>query len=276
MELLIVGCGYLGQRVARALFRESPKIFATTRSSENDVMLRHMFVRPIRADVLVPESLEDLPEVDAVLYSVGLDRKAGHSMREVYVKGPQNVLRALPGSPHVVHISSTSVYGQTDGEEVDEASATEPKEESGKIVLDAERVVRELRPDATILRFAGIYGPGRLLRSADLRAGAPLRINTEKWLNLIHVDDGVEAVIAALKMPQKGQTFNVSDGHPVRRRDFYHEVARLIQAPTPRFEPEPAPSASEPNRRILNRRMREVLRVQLRYPLYTDGLAASI
>ncbi|MFM7148224.1 MAG: NAD-binding protein, partial [Gemmataceae bacterium] len=109
MNVLIVGCGYLGQRVAQALLRESARVMATTRRPENAERLRQMGVHPFLADVLDPDSLRALPEVDAVVYSVGLDRKAGHSMREVYVNGPENVLRALPGSPRVVHISSTSV-----------------------------------------------------------------------------------------------------------------------------------------------------------------------
>ena len=130
----------------------------------------------------------------------GLDRSSGQTMRAVYVEGLANVLAALPAPARFVHVSSTSVYGQTDGEEVDEQSATEPEEESGKIVLEAERVLRRAAPEAIILRFAGIYGPGRLLRRQAIEAGEPIVGNADKWLNLIQVEDGAEAVLAAVEL----------------------------------------------------------------------------
>ncbi len=86
-------------------------------------------------------------------------------MRNVYVDGLENVLNALDAADqgHFVYVSSTGVYGQSRGEEVDETAATNPAGESGRIVLDAENLIRERRPDAVILRFAGIYGPDRLI-----------------------------------------------------------------------------------------------------------------
>jgi len=67
-----------------------------------------------------------------------------------------------------VYVGSTGVYAQTDGEEVDEEAATQPTEESGRVVLEAERLPTRTR-SAIVLRFAGIYGPGRL----NPRAGDP-------------------------------------------------------------------------------------------------------
>ena len=96
-----------------------------------------------------------------------------------------------------LYVSSTSVYGQTGGEEVDETAATEPKEESGRVVLEAERCCCERLPTAIILRFAGIYGPDRLLRAKSIQAGEPIVGDAEQWLNLIHVEDGAAAVVEA-------------------------------------------------------------------------------
>ena len=96
-----------------------------------------------------------------------------------------------------MYVSSTGVYGQCHGEEVDEESATEPVEESGRVVLEAERLLHQQLPEAVILRFAGIYGPGRLLRRQAIEAGEVLVGDPEKWLNLIHVADGAAAVHAA-------------------------------------------------------------------------------
>jgi nucleoside-diphosphate-sugar epimerase len=213
------------------------------------------------------------------LYSVGFDRGAGRSMRAVYVNGLDNVLAALPAPGQFLYVSSTGVYGQCHGEEVDETAATEPAEESGRVVLEAEGVLRRRLPAAVVLRFAGIYGPERLPRAQALRAGEPLVGDPEKWLNLIHVEDGAAAVLAADGRGRPGAVYNVADDRPVRRREFYGLLARLLGAPEPRFVP-PAPDAPLPaheraDRRVGNRRLRQDLAVELRYPTYREGLAAS-
>jgi nucleoside-diphosphate-sugar epimerase len=202
-------------------------------------------------------------------------------MREVYVHGLANVLAALSQpAPRFLYVSSTSVYGQSDGEQVDESAATEPKEDSGKIVLEAERLLRSRLPSAIILRFAGIYGPGRLMRGQAIKAGEPIVGDAEKWLNLIHVEDGAAVVAAADDRAAPGSTYNVSDDAPVRRCAFYATLADLLAAPPPRFVPL-APGAVVPphergQRRIVSTRMREELRVTLRYPNHDVGLLASV
>jgi nucleoside-diphosphate-sugar epimerase len=201
-------------------------------------------------------------------------------MRDVYLRGLENVLRRLPPAGRLVYVSSTGVYGQTQGEEVDETAATEPVEESGRVVLEAERVLRERLPGAVLLRFAGIYGPGRLLRRQAIEAGEPLVGDPEKWLNLIHVEDGATAVLASEARAAPGTVYNVCDDCPVRRRDFYAEMTRLLRAPPPRFvspaEGVPLPPHERSNRRIINRRLRQELRSTLHYPSYREGLVASI
>lgn len=274
-SVLIVGCGYLGGRVADAMVSAGRTVFALTRGRADTLAARG--IRPILGDVTDPGSLQRLPEVAWVVYAVGMDRTAGKPMREVYVSGLRNVLAALPArsaeSPRFTYVSSTGVYGQTTGEWVTEASETNPTEESGKIVLEAEGVLREARPDATVLRFAGIYGPGRLLRRQPLLNGEPFVGDADKWLNLIHVADGVQAVLAAEVVV--GGTFNVSDGTPVTRRDFYTRLAGLLGAPPAKFEPPPTP-VTEPNRRIDSRAAREALGFVPEFPSYREGLAASL
>jgi len=269
-DRLIVGCGYLGQRVAQR-WQPPGRTFALTRGRTDE--LTALGVAPIIGDVLDPASLKNLPDVGAVVYAVGFDRNAGRSMREVYVEGLANVLDALPGEPKFVYVSSTSVYAQTNGEWVDENSATEPAEESGQIVREAEAILRAKRPSAIILRFAGIYGPGRLLRrAASLRNGEPIAANPDQFLNLIHVDDGASAVVAAVESGSAGEIYNVSDGQPPTRREFYTELARLLEAPPPSF----APEGEGPNRRIANNKMKRELGVQLQFPSFREGLSASI
>jgi len=269
---LIVGCGYLGARAGRAWLDAGRTVVALTRGRA-DSLLSQGFA-PITGDVLDPDSLRSLPAASTILYAVGLDRSAGRSMREVYIDGLRNVLAALPAGGRFVSISSTSVYGQTDSELVDESTATEPLEENGRIILEAERLLREYRPDATILRFAGIYGPARQLRKQPLLNGEPYTGDAEKWLNLIHVADGVGAVLAA-ERGKPGGTFNIADDTPVSRREFYTELARLLNAPEARFEPAPQ-TAKEANRRISNASARAELGFAPAYPSFREGLPTCL
>jgi nucleoside-diphosphate-sugar epimerase len=280
VDRLIIGCGYLGRRLASLWLAEGHRVFATTRSAERAAEWRRQGIEPIVCDVLDPDSLRGLPAVATVAYCVGHDRGSGRSMREVHVNGLGHVLAALPPPGCLLHVSSTSVYGHCRGEEVDETAATEPVEESGRVVLEAERWLRARLPGAMILRFAGIYGPGRLLRRQAIAAGAPLAIDPDRWLNLIHVEDGAAAVLAAEARGRPGEVYNIADGVPVRRRDFYACLARLLSAPEPRYVPRPPDAPIPPhelaNRRIVNRKMRVELGMTPRYPGYGEGLPAAL
>ena len=224
-QSLIIGCGYLGKRVAALWLAQNRRVYATTRKSITGP-------EPVVCDVLDPTSLRALPAVDTVLYAIGFDRSAGASMRTVYVDGLANVLANLPTPRRFIYVSSSSVYGQADGGWIDETAPTEPNEDSGRIVLEAETLLRTKLPAAILLRFAGIYGPGRLLRRQTIERGEPIVGDADKWLNLIHVDDGARVILAAEEHAEPGQVYNVCDDHPVRRRWFYATLARVLHAPS--------------------------------------------
>jgi len=277
---LIIGCGYLGRRVADLWLRQGRRVLATTRDACRAEEFRRRGLEPIICNVVDRFSLQNLPAVHTVVYCIGFDRAAGHSMREVYVGGLSNVLDHLPRPERFIHISSTSVYGQADGSWVDETSATEAREESGRIVLEAERLLRTRIPEAVVLRFAGIYGPHRLMRLQALRGGQPIVGDGDRWLNLIHVDDGAAMVLAAEENADAGGVYNICDDQPIPRRVFYAEIARLVGAPPPRFVPPPAgsppPAHDSSNRRVCNRLMHEKLHVELQFPSYIEGLPSAL
>jgi nucleoside-diphosphate-sugar epimerase len=278
MDMLIVGCGYLGRRVAARWRARGHRVFATTRGRVEE--LRALGVEPVVCDLVTGAGLAALPPVQAVAYCVGFDRTPGATLRDVYLGGLANVLDRLPPPGRFVYVSSTGVFGQCGGEEVDESAPTEPAEESGHVLLEAEGVLRRRMPAAILLRFAGIYGPGRLLRRQAIVTGEPLVGDADRWLNLIHVEDGAAALETAAERARPGALYNVCDDCPVRRREFYTALARLLEAPEPRFVP-PGPGAPLPpheraNRRILNHRLRTELQVELRYPSYAKGLPASL
>jgi nucleoside-diphosphate-sugar epimerase len=275
-ETLILGCGYLGRVLAEQWLTEGRRVAVTTRSPQRAAEWRHLGLHAIVCDVLDPDSLRSLPDAGVVAYCVGFDRSTGRSMREVYVDGLANVLTELAGRERserrFVYVSSSGVYGQTDGGVVDEESAALPAEESGRVVLAAEETLRRLLPAAIVLRFAGIYGPGRLIGAQAVRSGVALTGDPEAWLNLIHVADGASAVRTAVARGRDGTVYNVCDDRPVRRRDYYVRLAERLGAPPPTF----APGQFGTNRRISNRRLRQELGWMPGYPGYEEGLAASI
>lgn len=267
---LVIGCGYVGRRVAARWRAAGHRVVALTRS--NAAVLQELGIEPVTGDVLDPPSLKQLPTARTVLYAVGLDRAAGRSMQDVYVAGLGHVLNTLPPCHRFIYVSSTGVYGRTDGDWMDEDSPTEPIEESGKIVLEAEQLLRSKLPAAIILRFAGIYGPGRYRK--QLLTGEPFVGDADRWVNLIHVDDGVEAVRAAEIRGEPGQTYNVCDDEPVTRRTFYTHLAGLLGAPPARFDHRPEPNA--PNRRIRNTKAKTALQWRPQFPSYREGLIDAI
>jgi nucleoside-diphosphate-sugar epimerase len=276
MARLIVGCGYLGRRVAALWQAQGQVVHALTRGRANE--LRAFGVNPIEGDVRRLLGLVDLPPVETVLYAVAPDRSSGETPEDVWLTGLVNltgVMQQWPERPRFLFISSTSVYGQSGGEFVDEGAPTHPRDATGRTLLCAEQALRrELWLDAIILRFAGLYGPGRLLRSECLRRGEPVAADADGWLNLIHVDDGAAAVIAADERAGPGTTYLVADDRPVRRREFYARLAELLAAPAPQFVPPVSTDAV--NRRVSNRRLRAELRFAPRYPSFQEGLRASL
>lgn len=268
---LIIGCGYLGRRVAARWLAQGRRVSAITRRHGDD--LRSLGIEPIVADVLDAGSIPRLPPAATILYAVGFDRAAGASLRSVYVDGLRNVLAKLAPGGRFIYVSSTGVYGDAGGDWVDETTPPNPLDEAGRVVLDAESTLRAARPDAIVLRFAGIYGPGRLLRVQAIRRGEPLATDADKWLNLIHVEDGVQAILAAESRGLPGTVYNVADGNPVKRGDYYQRLAEILGAPPPRFV---SPTTVERgDRRIGNRKMLAELGVTLHVANFEAGLAAS-
>ena len=230
------------------------------------------------ADVLIAGSLNNLPAADRVFYAVGFDRAAGVPMRTVYVDGLRNVLDRLAGRiDRLVYASSAGVYGQSDGEWVDEDSPTEPRHDTGRVCLNAEAAARGV--GAVVLRFSGLYGPGRIPRRASVLKGDPIAGDPGKYLNLIQIDDAAGATAAALDRGAVGRTYLVTDDRPGSGR-VLRPVAGVLEAPAPRFvapaDGSPESRREEANKRLSNRRMRSELGVRLQYPDITTGVPAAL
>ena len=147
-------------------------------------MLQTLGIHPILADITKPETLEALPQVDTVLFSVGMDRTKYDDIRTVYVDGLKNVLSCLSGqSKHLIYISSTGVYGDHGGNWIDESTTPNPVREGGKACLEAEEVIRSssFQSRSTILRFAGIYGPERVPTRSLIESKDWKKLSANDW-----------------------------------------------------------------------------------------------
>jgi nucleoside-diphosphate-sugar epimerase len=255
-------------------------VVGLVRSSAGTELLAREGIRPIVADVTQPSTLRDLPDADTLLYAVGHDPAGGASRWAVHVDGLRAVLDAVsPQVRRVVLISSTGVYAEQGGGWVDETTPCRPSRESGRALLAAEAALAAHRcgERGIVLRLAGIYGPGRLPRRAELASGEPLPIAAGEHVNLIHVEDAASAVLAAEAHAQPPRTYLVSDGHPIERRDYFAELARQFGLPPPVFrDPLPGEVSGRRggNKRVSNARMLAELHVKLAYPTYREGLAA--
>ncbi|MBA2116517.1 SDR family oxidoreductase [Bremerella alba] len=281
---MILGCGYVGMPLARAFRAAGDVVFPTTRSQERARQFEEQGWHAKIADVTQPDTLRKLPEADTVVFAVGYDAGSGASREDVYAEGLKNVLEFLPESTRrLIFVSTTGVYGDAEGQTVDEETPCDPARPGGKAFLIAEQYLRNhplWSTRSVILRMAGIYGPGRIPRSADIEAGKPIPAPGGGALNLIHVDDAVQAVRLAADAEKFSPLYIVSDGSPVDRRDYYREVARLLGAPSPTFE-EPAPDSpaaqrASSDRKMSNRRLVTELGFQPKHPSYREGLAAIL
>jgi nucleoside-diphosphate-sugar epimerase len=281
MAKLIFGCGYLGLRVARLWREQGEDVYAVTRSADRAALLAAEGLLPLVADVVNDTQLPVPQGVRTVLFALGNDRRSNLPTTAIYGRGIERAIAWMPETvDRFLYISSTGVYGQLSGQWVDESSASEPTTEGGKASLAAEQLLQSSRfgDRAIILRLAGLYGPGRIPKAADIAAGRPIEAAADGWLNLIHIDDAAQIVVEAAHRAPVPRTYVVSDGHPIIRRDYYQELARLLSAPPPTFTPpaadSPAGQRSTSDKRIRPDRLYSELNIDLKYPDYRAGLAA--
>ena len=264
-SVLIAGCGYTGLRAARVWQARGLFVSAVTRSEHKAAEFRRDGLQPLVLDLASGEPWPVLPPADVVLWSVGYDRSSGSDRRAVWIHGLQRFLKALQPAKtprRLILTSSTSVYGDCEGLEVDESTVPAPSQEGGQVCLEAEQLLKEFAAHSgdtsVILRLSGIYGPHRLLRRLeDLRAGSPISARGDEWLNLVHVDDIVRTLdhVAFCKTPPA--LMNVVSAAGQTRRQYYETLAELALTPAPIFNASAAVPATGRqrggNRRVVSR-----------------------
>jgi nucleoside-diphosphate-sugar epimerase len=283
--LMILGCGYVGEKLAKTCMAKGMKVTGTTRSEARAEELRALGV-----DAVVVESPEFLPDAllqqcDAVLDSIPLTRDAS-GMRAPQLEWLPKIDPKLPNIQWAGYLSTTGVYGDADGAWVDESFPCNPSSERGSERLAAEQAWLSSGLPAEVFRLAGIYGPERSIVSR-LRAGGykAVRWQPEHWSNRIHVDDIVAALVAAMHAPRRARICNISDDEPLSHADYVIEMAQLVGAPPPQIlTPEAGEKELSPamldffrdNKRVSNRLLHKELLPKLKYPSFRDAVDGMV
>ncbi len=228
-----------------------------------------------------------LPPIDRVLISVSHAPVADIPATETHVSGLLNLFNRLASPPErVAYLSTTGVYAACDdGRWIAESSPVGPNRAGSIAALSAENWLAEniSQDRLAILRAAGIYGPLRIPRLDKLRAQEPIEVDPDSYLNLIHVDDLAKIAIELMKPSSAQRVYNVSDGRPVLRRDYYQFISKTIGSAPPVFRvpmtnnqdsnPTLPRPRGEGNKRITNHRIVESLGYEFQFPDYIAGLS---
>jgi nucleoside-diphosphate-sugar epimerase len=324
MRVLIVGCGYIGLPLGLELARRGHEVFGIRRDPTSEHELTAAGIHPVIADITRPKDLAILPTgFDWVVSCVSASSTAAnlksetsnlkspspsaprplgapkrsvggslHSYRSVYLDGTGNLLdwlsKSLPAK--FIYISSTSVYGQTDGSPVDEASPAEPAAPTAKILVNTEDLLlaafRENHFPATILRLAGIYGPGRGYWFKQFLSGhAVIEGQGNRILNMIHRDDVVGAILAVLNSPvaqpagSASPIYNVVDNEPITQFEFFQWLSAKLGRPLPpvtQSDDPPARKRGLTSKRVSNRKLRQELHYDLKFPTFREGYSSEL
>lgn len=273
-HVLIAGCGYVGTELAVRLRDAGHTAWCIRRSIEK----LPDGVEPLQGDLSQPDSIPALPaDIEFVVYCAGAGGFEEAKYRAAYVEGPRNVLAALAkagASPRrIVFTSSTGVYHQSNGEWVDEQSPTEPDGFSGKAMLEGERIVLDSGIAASVIRFGGIYGPGRDRLIRSVREGTVGMPSDASYINLIHRDDCARALQHLLFNDVPPGIYLGVDDEPADRRELYGWIADQLGVEHPEISDttESSGRTARSNKRCRNTKLRTT-GFEFDFPTYRDGL----
>ncbi len=313
----IVGCGYVGLRIANLWRRQGDTVYAVTRSRSRTLELRDVGILPIVWNWLeggspvesnelkalrnqfVPSQFapsqiapsQIAPSLDTILVAVPHSPQPNVASNETHTRGLDNLVKLFEAigfdASHAkwIYLSTTGVFGPSSpGEWVDEDSLAAPERPGSIAALAGEKWIASPASDRelVVLRPAGIYGPGRVPNWQAVRDGLPLQVDPESYLNLIHVDDLTTTIGAVSDSRMQYHLYCISDGVPVRRREYYKYISEIGNLPEPVFDTFGTSSfnrttaRSDGNKRVRNNRIQNELAIRLQYPTYREGLRSLL
>lgn len=272
MRAVIAGCGDLGTEIGLRLAEQGHEVLGLRRRAE--LVPDPLIGLPVDLSTEAPELPAD---VELLVVTTAADERSPEAYEAAYVTGLRHLfdgVRAAGALPRrALLISSTAVCGDADGDEVTEDTPPEPATPTAALLLEAEELFHEQFPHGTVLRLAGIYGPGRTrlidrVRAGDSASGA-------SWTNRIHRDDAAAAAVHLLTMDAQPLTLYLgTDDEPTRELEVLEFLAHELGVPLPEDVPE-ADSRRRGSKRLSNARLRES-GFELRYPTYREGYRAVL
>ena len=276
-RVLIAGCGDVGTALGLLLCDRGDEVFGARRSAYR----LPPPLRPVSLDVTDRgEAERTIPGVDVMVYAVAAGRRDEGAYRRAYVDGVSvllDVLEARTEAPRrVFFVSSTSVYGEVGGAWVDETTLIAPRGFAGESLAAGERRMLASPIPATVVRFAGIYGPGRGWMIERARAGASCTGDPPKFTNRIHRDDCAGVLAHLIAREEIEDAYIGVDDAPVEECEVLEWLAARLGAPAPRrirsVESGATPGSGK---RCSNARLRAT-GYRFRYPTWREGYAAVL
>ena len=281
---LIIGCGYLGRRVAAHYLDRGDRVCGLVRSESSRRELIRMGISCLALDIDTAPLRGLYPGGTRLFYFLP---PPGEGETDPRIRYLRTACEADEHPRRILYLSTTGVYGDCKGETVDETRPVNPVALRARRRWDAEQRFRAWRATADfeliILRVAGIYGPGRLPLERIRRQLPLIRPEEAPWTNRIHVDDLARVCVAAMEKGRDGEVYNVSDGSPGTMTDYFNRIADMAGLPRPPLismgegDQQLSPgmmSYMRESRRLDNRKMLEEFGVELRYPNLEAGLTA--
>jgi len=254
-NVLLVGGGYVASALTDLLLASGANVSIIKRYPCEVAA----GVNLILGDITKPLSLSLHEPLDALVYSISPDEHTEEAYQLAYVDGINCTLSLLRKTSAlngpVLFTSSTGVYGQNQGEWVDEDSTTSPEDFSGNIILEGETILRESEFSSLIVRFGGIYGPGREKLIEDVRQGTAKLSPTPQYSNRIHRDDCAGILFHLLESGTKEGTFLAVDSEPADRNEVLSWLADQLGCAPPSVSL--TPNARGMGKRCSNKRIRE-------------------
>jgi len=276
-RILIAGCGKLGSAVAVELVSLRHQVTGLRRSAQ----LTQQDLKYLQADLTTPGSLAKLPtEFDQVLVIVTPSDYSEAGYRAIYVEGVGNLLSHFASRnsfPQVIYVSSTRVYGQQQGERIDEDSETIPTDAQGRILLEAEQQVLAFgEANATkrnsVVRFSGIYDAESQFMQRIAAQGKAVQFDPPCFTNRVHREDCVGSLVFLAEKALAGEALEshylVSDDDPAPKWEVVNWLAEQSGLPSP--EKEICDVSAGQGKRCSNQRIREA-GYSFKYPSYREG-----
>jgi len=281
-RLFCFGLGFSARALADRLLAAGWSVAGTTRSAEKAAELRAAGIDAWRFDRAHPLDAAALTGTTHLLVSIAPD-----DLGDPVLDSAAAAIAGLPGLQWIGYLSTTGVYGDWQGAEVDETSELRGAKGRNRRRIEAEAGWLALQADhglpVQVFRLAGIYGPGRSALDS-LRAGRAKRIDKPGHLfSRIHVADIAKVLQASMADPNPGRVYNVCDDEAAPAAEVTAFAAKLLGLEPPPLVPldeaDISPMALSfwaDNRLVSNRRLHEELGVTLDYPTYRAGLEAIL